>query len=196
MFSVLRPSRPGPMLEIGAGIGTFSALLLEHGADPLSSSSPRTHASPSFGAASMATRASRSRRRCCPTRRRCERGGSVPLRALPERARAHRGRRRRARRGRRRTRAWRRARGARPCAPVPLRPARPAVRALPPLHASTGSRAHSRCRCELTDLRSFNMLGVPGLVDRRAEPSLLDIRRARCGSTRLWSGLAARRGRC
>jgi SAM-dependent methyltransferase len=35
MFSVLRPSLPGPMLEIGAGIGTFSARLLEHGADPL-----------------------------------------------------------------------------------------------------------------------------------------------------------------
>ena len=35
MFSVLRPSRSGPMLEIGAGIGTFSARLLEHGADPL-----------------------------------------------------------------------------------------------------------------------------------------------------------------
>jgi SAM-dependent methyltransferase len=35
MFSVLRPSRPGPMLEIGAGIGTFSRLLLEAGAAPL-----------------------------------------------------------------------------------------------------------------------------------------------------------------
>lgn len=35
MFSVLRPSAPGPMLEIGAGIGTFSARLLEAGADPL-----------------------------------------------------------------------------------------------------------------------------------------------------------------
>jgi SAM-dependent methyltransferase len=35
MFSVLRPSKPGPMLEIGAGIGTFSRLLLEAGAAPL-----------------------------------------------------------------------------------------------------------------------------------------------------------------
>jgi SAM-dependent methyltransferase len=35
MFSVLRPSVAGPMLEIGAGIGTFSALLLEAGAAPL-----------------------------------------------------------------------------------------------------------------------------------------------------------------
>jgi SAM-dependent methyltransferase len=35
MFSVLRPTAPGPMLEIGAGIGTFSARLLEAGADPL-----------------------------------------------------------------------------------------------------------------------------------------------------------------
>jgi SAM-dependent methyltransferase len=35
MFSVLRPSGPGPMLEIGAGIGTFSTRLLEAGADPL-----------------------------------------------------------------------------------------------------------------------------------------------------------------
>ena len=35
MFSVLRPSAPGPMVEIGAGIGTFSAALLEAGADPL-----------------------------------------------------------------------------------------------------------------------------------------------------------------
>jgi len=35
MFSVLGPSRPGPMLEIGAGIGTFSRLLLDAGAAPL-----------------------------------------------------------------------------------------------------------------------------------------------------------------
>ena len=35
MFSVLGPSLPGPMLEIGAGIGTFSGLLLGAGADPL-----------------------------------------------------------------------------------------------------------------------------------------------------------------
>ena len=35
MFSVLRPSGPGPMLEIGAGIGTFSRLLLDAGASPL-----------------------------------------------------------------------------------------------------------------------------------------------------------------
>jgi len=35
MFSVLRPSEPGPMLEIGAGIGTFSSRLLDAGADPL-----------------------------------------------------------------------------------------------------------------------------------------------------------------
>jgi SAM-dependent methyltransferase len=35
MFSVLEPTAPGPMLEIGAGIGTFSRLLLEAGADPL-----------------------------------------------------------------------------------------------------------------------------------------------------------------
>lgn len=35
MFSVLQPSAPGPMLEIGAGIGTFSARLLQAGADPL-----------------------------------------------------------------------------------------------------------------------------------------------------------------
>lgn len=35
MFSVLRPRTTGPMLEIGAGIGTFSVRLLEHGADPL-----------------------------------------------------------------------------------------------------------------------------------------------------------------
>jgi len=35
MFSVLRPSVAGPMLEIGAGIGTFSRLLLEAGAAPL-----------------------------------------------------------------------------------------------------------------------------------------------------------------
>jgi len=35
MFSVLRPTAAGPMLEIGAGIGTFSRLLLEAGASPL-----------------------------------------------------------------------------------------------------------------------------------------------------------------
>ncbi len=35
MFSVLEPSAPGPMLEIGAGIGTFSRLLLDAGASPL-----------------------------------------------------------------------------------------------------------------------------------------------------------------
>ena len=35
MFSVLAPSAPGPMLEIGAGIGTFSRLLLDAGASPL-----------------------------------------------------------------------------------------------------------------------------------------------------------------
>lgn len=35
MFSVLRPSGPGPMLEIGAGIGTFSTRLLDAGAAPL-----------------------------------------------------------------------------------------------------------------------------------------------------------------
>jgi SAM-dependent methyltransferase len=35
MFSVLRPGGSGPMLEIGAGIGTFSALLLDAGAAPL-----------------------------------------------------------------------------------------------------------------------------------------------------------------
>ena len=35
MFSVLRPSAAGPMVEIGAGIGTFSAALLDAGADPL-----------------------------------------------------------------------------------------------------------------------------------------------------------------
>jgi SAM-dependent methyltransferase len=35
MFSVLAPSAPGPMLEIGAGIGTFSRSLLEAGASPL-----------------------------------------------------------------------------------------------------------------------------------------------------------------
>jgi SAM-dependent methyltransferase len=35
MFSVLRPSAPGPMLEIGAGIGTFSEFLLDAGASPL-----------------------------------------------------------------------------------------------------------------------------------------------------------------
>ena len=35
MFSVLGPTRPGPMLEIGAGIGTFSKLLLDAGASPL-----------------------------------------------------------------------------------------------------------------------------------------------------------------
>jgi SAM-dependent methyltransferase len=35
MLSVLAPSSPGPMLEIGAGIGTFSRLLLEAGASSL-----------------------------------------------------------------------------------------------------------------------------------------------------------------
>jgi SAM-dependent methyltransferase len=35
MFSSLRPSRPGAMLEIGAGIGTFSRLLLDAGATEL-----------------------------------------------------------------------------------------------------------------------------------------------------------------
>jgi SAM-dependent methyltransferase len=35
MFSVLAPAAPGPMLEIGAGIGTFSRLLLDAGASPL-----------------------------------------------------------------------------------------------------------------------------------------------------------------
>ena len=35
MFSVLAPGAPGPMLEIGAGIGTFSRRLLEAGASPL-----------------------------------------------------------------------------------------------------------------------------------------------------------------
>lgn len=35
MFSVVAPSGPGPMLEIGAGIGTFSRLLLEAGASSL-----------------------------------------------------------------------------------------------------------------------------------------------------------------
>lgn len=35
MFSVLAPSAPGRMLEIGAGIGTFSHLLLNAGAEPL-----------------------------------------------------------------------------------------------------------------------------------------------------------------
>ncbi len=35
MFSVLAPSGPGPMLEIGPGIGTFSRLLLDAGASPL-----------------------------------------------------------------------------------------------------------------------------------------------------------------
>src|SRR5437763_4550871 len=35
MFSVLAPSRPGSAVEIGAGIGTFSARLLAAGADPL-----------------------------------------------------------------------------------------------------------------------------------------------------------------
>jgi SAM-dependent methyltransferase len=35
MFAELRPSAPGPMLEIGAGIGTFSRLLLAAGAAPL-----------------------------------------------------------------------------------------------------------------------------------------------------------------
>jgi SAM-dependent methyltransferase len=35
MFSVLAPNTSGPMLEIGAGIGTFSRRLLEAGASPL-----------------------------------------------------------------------------------------------------------------------------------------------------------------
>jgi SAM-dependent methyltransferase len=35
MFSVIGPSAPGPMLEIGAGIGTFSRLLLDAGASRL-----------------------------------------------------------------------------------------------------------------------------------------------------------------
>lgn len=35
MFSALKPSAPGPMLELGAGIGTFSHYLLDAGADPL-----------------------------------------------------------------------------------------------------------------------------------------------------------------
>lgn len=35
MFSVLRPREPGPMLEVGAGIGTFSRRLLDAGASPL-----------------------------------------------------------------------------------------------------------------------------------------------------------------
>jgi SAM-dependent methyltransferase len=35
MFSVLAPSRPGPAVEIGAGVGTFSRLLLDAGAAPL-----------------------------------------------------------------------------------------------------------------------------------------------------------------
>jgi SAM-dependent methyltransferase len=35
MFSVLSPSAPGPMLEIGAGIWTFSRRLLDSGANPL-----------------------------------------------------------------------------------------------------------------------------------------------------------------
>jgi len=35
MFSALRPATNGPMLEVGAGIGTFSSLLLDSGADPL-----------------------------------------------------------------------------------------------------------------------------------------------------------------
>jgi SAM-dependent methyltransferase len=35
MFSVLRPAGPGAMVEIGAGIGTFSDRLLAVGADPL-----------------------------------------------------------------------------------------------------------------------------------------------------------------
>jgi SAM-dependent methyltransferase len=35
MFSAVRPATTGPMLEIGAGIGTFSSLLLDSGADPL-----------------------------------------------------------------------------------------------------------------------------------------------------------------
>ena len=35
MFSVLAPSRPGAAVEVGSGIGTFSRLLLQAGADPL-----------------------------------------------------------------------------------------------------------------------------------------------------------------
>jgi len=35
MFSVIRPEHSGPMLEIGAGIGTFSERLLGAGAQPL-----------------------------------------------------------------------------------------------------------------------------------------------------------------
>jgi len=35
MFSLLRPTSPGPAAEIGAGIGTFSELLLGAGASPL-----------------------------------------------------------------------------------------------------------------------------------------------------------------
>lgn len=34
-YSVVRPTGPGPMLEIGAGIGAFSRLLLDGGASPL-----------------------------------------------------------------------------------------------------------------------------------------------------------------
>lgn len=35
MFSVLAPTRAGAAVEIAAGLGTFSRLLLEAGADPL-----------------------------------------------------------------------------------------------------------------------------------------------------------------
>lgn len=35
MYSTVRPVPGGPMLEVGAGIGTFSELLLRDGADPL-----------------------------------------------------------------------------------------------------------------------------------------------------------------
>jgi SAM-dependent methyltransferase len=35
MFSVVRPTQSGPMLEVGAGIGTFSRRLLDAGASPL-----------------------------------------------------------------------------------------------------------------------------------------------------------------
>jgi SAM-dependent methyltransferase len=35
MFAALKPSTPGPMLEVGAGIGTFTHYLLDAGADPL-----------------------------------------------------------------------------------------------------------------------------------------------------------------
>lgn len=35
MFAVLAPSRPGPAVEVGAGIGTFTQLLLDAGMEPL-----------------------------------------------------------------------------------------------------------------------------------------------------------------